>query len=356
MTTKADAEAAQATRPHHVLLDTNTLMRLLILSFAVGEKFGVFAAATRAEVRVTLGPFQEAEFWRNAPSVLDEHIKHWTTAAKEARNRGDDIYRRVRALCAIGLCDAATVEAAKQLKRSTDGVADPTRTWNGFESYAEVQFRYLRREREPSYDHDRIRRAAEDRARLFNPPCRDSKPRPVADCSLWECALTLLEQGAVVWFATTDTDFSHPGDVHQLHPFLAREVRQRKGRLEFFHENRNMALQFPEERFKVLDRLLELIPPGDLEQIRRSIDAVAAIVPGASWEETFAALELLPFRERELLKLRLALGDGYQYTQADVGKIFRISQPRVSQLEQGARRLLERAIDGMRTGHTDGVS
>jgi RNA polymerase sigma factor (sigma-70 family) len=41
------------------------------------------------------------------------------------------------------------------------------------------------------------------------------------------------------------------------------------------------------------------------------------------------ALKSLSYREREILKLRFGLGDGYTYTLEEVGHIFRVTRERI---------------------------
>jgi restriction endonuclease Mrr len=57
-----------------------------------------------------------------------------------------------------------------------------------------------------------------------------------------------------------------------------------------------------------------------------------------------AVLETLTYREREIFKLRTAFGDGFYYTNAEVGRIFRISASRVSQIHAKGRRKFLQAI------------
>ncbi len=52
-------------------------------------------------------------------------------------------------------------------------------------------------------------------------------------------------------------------------------------------------------------------------------------------------LESLSYREREIIKLRYGLGDGYCYTLADVADIFRVSRERIRQIETRAFRKLQ---------------
>lgn len=52
-------------------------------------------------------------------------------------------------------------------------------------------------------------------------------------------------------------------------------------------------------------------------------------------------LETLTYREREIIKLRYGLGDGYTYTLEEVGKIFDVTRERVRQIEAKAIRKLQ---------------
>lgn len=52
------------------------------------------------------------------------------------------------------------------------------------------------------------------------------------------------------------------------------------------------------------------------------------------------AMEHLNYREREILKLRYGLADGYSYTLEEVGKIFSVTRERVRQIESKAMRKL----------------
>jgi RNA polymerase primary sigma factor len=54
-----------------------------------------------------------------------------------------------------------------------------------------------------------------------------------------------------------------------------------------------------------------------------------------------AAMETLNYREREILKLRYGLADGYAYTLEEVGRIFSVTRERVRQIESKAVRKLQ---------------
>ena len=48
----------------------------------------------------------------------------------------------------------------------------------------------------------------------------------------------------------------------------------------------------------------------------------------------------LSYREREILKLRYGLGDGYEYTLEEIGHIFKVTRERVRGIEKKALRKL----------------
>jgi RNA polymerase primary sigma factor len=55
-------------------------------------------------------------------------------------------------------------------------------------------------------------------------------------------------------------------------------------------------------------------------------------------------LKTLTFREREIVRLRYGLGDGYTYTLEEVGRIFKITRERVRQIEAKALRKLQHPV------------
>ena len=55
-------------------------------------------------------------------------------------------------------------------------------------------------------------------------------------------------------------------------------------------------------------------------------------------------LQSLDYREREILRLRYGLVDGYAYTLEEVGKIFSVTRERVRQIETKAVRALQHPI------------
>jgi len=59
-------------------------------------------------------------------------------------------------------------------------------------------------------------------------------------------------------------------------------------------------------------------------------------------------LSSLTFREREIVKLRYGIGDGYTYTLEEVGRIFRVTRERVRQIEAKAVRKLRHPVRARR--------
>ena len=57
-----------------------------------------------------------------------------------------------------------------------------------------------------------------------------------------------------------------------------------------------------------------------------------------------ALLKTLTFREREIIRLRYGLGDGYTYTLEEVGRIFKVTRERVRQIEAKAVRKLQNPV------------
>ena len=68
-------------------------------------------------------------------------------------------------------------------------------------------------------------------------------------------------------------------------------------------------------------------------------------------------LSTLSYREREIIKLRYGIGDGYTYTLEEVGKIFKVTRERVRQIEAKAVRKLQHPVRSRRLeGFLEGPS
>ncbi len=96
----------------------------------------------------------------------------------------------------------------------------------------------------------------------------------------------------------------------------------------------------PEERFlravfadDYSDQRLAILFSGDdelIEELQSRIDT---------------ALDTLSYRERGILKMRYGMGDGYTYTLAQAGYVFKLTRERIRQLQaRSLRRLRSRAV------------
>lgn len=77
-------------------------------------------------------------------------------------------------------------------------------------------------------------------------------------------------------------------------------------------------------------------------------DSVESPVASASQEmlkeRIDQVLKTLSYREREIIKLRYGIGDGYTYTLEEVGRIFKVTRERVRQVEAKAIRKLQHPV------------
>ena len=77
-------------------------------------------------------------------------------------------------------------------------------------------------------------------------------------------------------------------------------------------------------------------------------DAVDSPVASATQEmlkdRIDIVLKTLSYREREIIKLRYGIGDGYTYTLEEVGRIFKVTRERVRQVEAKAIRKLQHPV------------
>jgi RNA polymerase primary sigma factor len=61
-------------------------------------------------------------------------------------------------------------------------------------------------------------------------------------------------------------------------------------------------------------------------------------------EQIDHVLRSLTYREREIIKLRYGLGDGYPYTLEEIGRIFKVTRERIRQIETRAVRKLQESV------------
>ncbi|MDA0657368.1 MAG: sigma-70 family RNA polymerase sigma factor [Planctomycetota bacterium] len=80
---------------------------------------------------------------------------------------------------------------------------------------------------------------------------------------------------------------------------------------------------------------------GDFLEDHRDVDPLYGTNQQALKEQIESALQVLNHREREIIRLRYGLADGYAYTLEEVGKIFSVTRERVRQIESKAVRKLQ---------------
>ena len=80
---------------------------------------------------------------------------------------------------------------------------------------------------------------------------------------------------------------------------------------------------------------------GDFVEDHRDGNPLLEINQQALKEHLAEAMEDLNYREREILRLRFGLADGYSYTLEEVGRIFSVTRERVRQIESKAVQKLQ---------------
>ncbi len=80
---------------------------------------------------------------------------------------------------------------------------------------------------------------------------------------------------------------------------------------------------------------------GELLPDERRDDPLLGVNQDALRLRITEALGLLNYREREIIRLRYGLSDGYAYTLSEVGKIFSVTRERIRQIECEVLRKLQ---------------
>ncbi len=83
---------------------------------------------------------------------------------------------------------------------------------------------------------------------------------------------------------------------------------------------------------------------GEFIEDSSSDNPVRSANNGILREKIEGLLKTLTYREREIIRLRYGLGDGYTYTLEEVGRIFRVTRERVRQIEAKAVRKLQHPV------------
>ena len=83
---------------------------------------------------------------------------------------------------------------------------------------------------------------------------------------------------------------------------------------------------------------------SDILEDEKAVAPSSAVTNDALRERIEQVLKTLAYREREIIKLRYGIGDGYTYTLEEVGRIFRVTRERVRQVEARAIRKLQHPV------------
>ena len=83
---------------------------------------------------------------------------------------------------------------------------------------------------------------------------------------------------------------------------------------------------------------------GEFIEDHSSDNPVRNASNGILREKIESLLKTLTYREREIIRLRYGLGDGYTYTLEEVGRIFKVTRERVRQIEAKAVRKLQHPV------------
>ena len=83
---------------------------------------------------------------------------------------------------------------------------------------------------------------------------------------------------------------------------------------------------------------------GDFIEDERAGNPVDTAMQEMLKDKIEQVLKTLTYREREIIKLRYGIGDGYTYTLEEVGRIFKVTRERVRQVEAKAIRKLQHPV------------
>ena len=137
---------------------------------------------------------------------------------------------------------------------------------------------------------------------------------------------------------------------------VSRDFIQRLGREPSVEETAiacNLSLEEARIVMKMTRQPLSLDQPvgdhddsffGEFVQDHREVDPLHDMTQQMLKSRVDEALQELNYREREIIRLRYGLADGYAYTLEEVGKIFCVTRERVRQIEAKAVRKLQHPV------------
>ena len=95
---------------------------------------------------------------------------------------------------------------------------------------------------------------------------------------------------------------------------------------------------------------------GDFIEDEKADNPVESATQEMLKDKIEQVLKTLTYREREIIKLRYGIGDGYTYTLEEVGRIFKVTRERVRQIEAKAVRKLQHPVRSRKLeGFLDGT-
>jgi len=133
-----------------------------------------------------------------------------------------------------------------------------------------------------------------------------------------------------------------------LHQKLGREAT-----VEEIAEEAEMSIEEARRVLKISKHPISLDRPigesedsyfGDFIEDDAIDSPVASATQEMLKERIDVVLKTLSYREREIIKLRYGIGDGYTYTLEEVGRIFKVTRERVRQVEAKAIRKLQHPV------------
>ena len=137
---------------------------------------------------------------------------------------------------------------------------------------------------------------------------------------------------------------------------ISKKLLQEKGREPTIHEiAKGVQISVAEAKrvLKISRHQVSLDRPvgesedssfGDFVEDERAESPVTAATQEMLKDKIESVLHTLTYREREIIKYRYGIGNGYTYTLEEVGKIFKVTRERVRQIEAKAVRKLQHPI------------
>ena len=137
---------------------------------------------------------------------------------------------------------------------------------------------------------------------------------------------------------------------------VSKKLLQEKGREPTIEETAkaaNLSIEEPRRVMKISRHPISLDRPvgesedsyfGDFIEDEAAESPINAATQEMLKEKIDSVLKTLTYREREIIKLRYGLGDGYTYTLEEVGRIFKVTRERVRQIEAKAVRKLQHPV------------